>query len=345
MKAAMAVISFMGLFLLSTANAFAQVSGCTDPAALNYNPSATVNDGSCSYPKTIYAPLVKTDPLATVLDESSGLQWAGGSLWSFNDGGNAAVLFRMDTASAKILQTVTLEGATNVDWEDIAFDGTHLYIGDFGNNTGNRKDLKICRFPLRIIPDPKLEKSFQVPSRNIEVIRFRYADQSQPPVGNGVNRTKFDCEAMIVAGGKVHLFTKNWIENNTTHYVIDSVKEGDYIAKPLETLATNYLVTAADQWPGSDTVILIGYQARGTGAHFIHLLTGFGKGLYFNGNKRRIDLPSVAEIGQVEGLTFRNNRYGYISNEKFERTMFGLTLSVPPKLHAFHIDQIIGDKP
>lgn len=28
----------------------ASVSGCTDPAATNYNPAATVNDGSCVYP-------------------------------------------------------------------------------------------------------------------------------------------------------------------------------------------------------------------------------------------------------------------------------------------------------
>ncbi|HEY1022312.1 MAG TPA: hypothetical protein VGE06_08355 [Flavisolibacter sp.] len=341
MKAAIASISFLFFFLLQAATVSAQVSGCTDPAALNYNPSATSNDGSCTYPAITYSPPVKIDPLAAVLEESSGLQWAGGSLWSFNDGGNAAVLFRMDTASPKILQTVMLEGATNEDWEDIAFDGTHLYIGDFGNNGGNRKDLKIYRFPLEIIPDSEREKSFRVPSKNIEVICFRYADQSQPPVGSGINRTKFDCEAMLVADGKIHLFTKNWVENNTTHYVIDNVSEGDYIARPLETLATNYLVTAADQLPGTDTVVLIGYQVSGTGAHFMHLLTGFKEGLYFNGNKRRIDLPSVAEIGQVEGITFRSGSYGYISNEKFERTMFGLTLSVPPKLRLFQIYEMV----
>lgn len=341
MKAVSTSFLFSFFFLLLAANLSAQVSGCTDPTALNYNPEATINNGSCTYPKTTYQPPVKIDPLSAVLEESSGLQWAGGSLWSFNDGGNAAVLFRIDTASVKILQTVTLEEATNVDWEDIAFDGTHLYIGDFGNNAGNRKDLKIYRFPIAIIPDPERKKSFQVPSKNIEVIRFRYADQLQPPVGSGMNRTKFDCEAMLVAEGKIHLFAKNWVENNTTHYVIEDVSEGDYIAKPLETLPTNYLVTAADKLPGSDTMVLIGYQVSGTGAHFMHLLTGFKEGLYFNGNKRRIDLPSVAEIGQVEGITFRNGGYGYISNEKFERTMFGLTLSVPPKLRLFQVYEMV----
>lgn len=341
MKAALGSIFVLFSLLLATTTVSAQVPGCTDPAATNYNPSATTNDGSCTYQRILYSPPVKIDPLSAVLEESSGLQWAGGSLWSFNDGGNAAVLFRMDTASPIISQTITLEEATNVDWEDIAFDGTHLYIGDFGNNAGNRKDLKIYRFPLAIIPEPERERSFQVPSKNIEVIRFRYADQEQPPAVSGMNRTKFDCEAMLVADGKIHLFTKNWVENNTTNYVIDDVSEGDYIAKPLETLRTNYLVTAADKLPGSDTVVLIGYQASGTGAHYLHLLTGFKDGLYFNGNKRRIDLPSVAEIGQVEGIAFRSGGDGYISNERFERTMFGLTLSVPPKLRLFQIDEMV----
>ena len=33
----------------------------------------------------------------------------------------------------------------NVDWEDITQDETHIYIADFGNNNGNRTDLKIYK--------------------------------------------------------------------------------------------------------------------------------------------------------------------------------------------------------
>lgn len=45
------------------------VTGCTDPAATNYNPSATADDGSCVYP----APLIAgcTDPAATNYDPSA----------------------------------------------------------------------------------------------------------------------------------------------------------------------------------------------------------------------------------------------------------------------------------
>lgn len=343
MKAAIgAILFFLGFAFSPAAKLAAQVRGCTDPAALNYNAAATVNDGSCTYPKKTYSPQAKINPLPSVLEESSGLQWADGSLWSFNDGGGEAVLFRMDTSTGAVLQTVTLEGATNVDWEGMAFDGSHFYIGDFGNNAGNRQDLKIYTFPLAAIQDRHEEKAVTVPAAQIGVIHFRYADQLQPPAARGMNYTAFDCEAMLVDGGKIQLFSKNWIDNSTTHYVINSTKAGNYVADPLETLATGYLVTAADKVPGTDTVVLIGYQASGTGAHFLHLLTDFSNGHYFNGNKRKVDLPGVAEIGQVEGIAFCNGSYGFISNERFERSLFGLTLSVSPKLHRFHTDFFAG---
>lgn len=325
------------VFLFQSGSAYSQVAGCTDPAANNYNSSATVNDGSCTYNQTFYTPPIKVDPISNALTENSGLQWAGASLWSFNDGGHSATLFRIDTASDAVLQTVSLQGATNVDWEDMAFDGTHFYIGDFGNNqNGARTDLKIYKFPLSAIADYVSNPTFTVPSGDIEVISFTYSDQVQPPVPSGTNNTKFDCEAMIVDGGKIHLFTKNWVNLNTTHYIINGTTAGSYVATPLETLATNYLVTAADKVPNSNVVVLIGYQNSGTGSHFLHLLSDFHDGLYFNGNKRQIDLPSAAEMGQVEGITFRNENYGYISNEKFSRTVLGLELTVNQKLRSFN---------
>ncbi|RYZ55077.1 MAG: hypothetical protein EOO14_13570 [Chitinophagaceae bacterium] len=342
MKTAFGAISFfLGFAIFPATKLAAQVRGCTDRSALNYNSTATVNDGSCTYPRVKYSPQLKIDLLPSVLEESSGLQWAGGSLWSFNDGGNAALLFRLDTTTGTVLQTVALEGITNVDWEDIAFDGSRLYLGDFGNNAGNRDDLKIYAFPLAAIPYYQAEKAVTIPAAQIETINFRYADDSST-VSSGTNKAALDCEAMIIDGGKIHLFTKNWRQNTTTHYVINSTRAGSYVAEPMETLATGYLVTAADKVPCADTVILIGYQASGNGAHFLHLLTGFSGGLYFNGNKRKVYLPGVAEIGQVEGIAFCNGSYGFISNEKFERSLFGLTLTVSPKLHRFHTDLFAG---
>lgn len=324
--------------------ASAQVYGCKDPTANNYNSAATVNDGSCTYTTTSYTPPLKVDPISSVLQETSGLQMAGTFLWSFNDGGGDPAIFRIDTLTSSILQAVTLGGATNVDWEDIAFDGTYFYIGDFGNNaTGGRTDLKIYRLKLSDIPsDYASNPSVTIPAGQIEVINFTYSDQT-PVVATGANNTKFDCEAMIVDDGKIHLFTKDWVSSpaTTTHYVINGTSAGDYVATPAETLTTNYLVTAADKAPGKNVVALLGYQVSGTAKHYLYLLSDFSSGLYFNGNKRLLSLPDATQMGQAEGLTFRNGTYGYISNEFFTRTVLGITITVQQRLRSFNTESFL----
>lgn len=314
---------------------YSQVSGCTDPYANNYNAAATVNDGSCTYNTTTYTPPIKVDPISDSLKESSGVLWAGNSLWSFNDGGNPAAIYRIDTASRAVLQTVYLGGATNVDWEDMRFDGEFFYVGDFGNNAnGARTDLKIYKFPLSAIPDYKITNEVTVPATLIQIINFTYEDQPQPPVPTtAANRTKYDCEAMIIEGGKIHLFSKNWVDNSSTHYVINSLLPGTYVATVIETLATNYVVTSADKVPGQSIVALLGYQASGFGNHYMHLLSDYTGDKYFNGNKRRLDLPNATQMGQAEGISFREGTYGYITNERF--SVF--TLTVNQKLRSFNI--------
>lgn len=320
----------------------AQVSGCTDPLSNNYNPAATINDGSCTYNVTAYTPPVKVNPLNSLLEESSGLQMMGNYLWSFNDSRGGATLYRIDTLTNAILQTVTLLGAQNIDWEDMSYDGRYVYLGDIGNNAnGARADLKIYKFPFDAIPDHVAFPSASIAANLVQRINFSYSNQPLPLQPVAANTTKFDCEAMVVDGGKIHLFTKNWVDNNTTHYLIADTTAGTYVATPVETLATGYLVTAADKIPGQDVIALLGYQNAGTANHFMHLLSAYSAGNYFNGNKRRIDLPDVLYMGQSEALTFRNGLYGYISNEKFVRTIFTTTITVNQQLHSFAISGLL----
>jgi hypothetical protein len=331
------------IFLLNAVPAYSQVYGCTDSLANNYNNAATVNDGSCAYNATSYTPIIKVDPIDNILVESSGLQIAGNFLWSFNDGGGAAAIYRIDTVTNTLLQTVTLSGAVNVDWEDIAFDGTYFYLGDFGNNAnGARTDLKIYKFPFSAIPDFTINADAVIPAADIEIINFTYSDQAQPPLPSGSNNTKYDCEAMIVDGSEIHLFTKNWIDLTTTHYVINSTLPGNYVLTPLETLSVNFLVTGADKAPLQGTIALLGYQNSGLGNHYMYLLSDYKGGYFFNGNKRKINLPNATVMGQAEGITFRNNTYGYISNEKFYRDLGFFIIDVNQKLRSFNISNFVN---
>jgi len=333
------------LLLLFKANELAaQIGGCTDPFANNYNAAANSNNGSCTYPSTSYVPAIKADSISSVLLESSGVQIINGDLWSFNDRNAEAVIYKIDSLSNKILQTVYLTGATNVDWEDIAFDGTYIYIGDFGNNfNGARVDLKIYKFPVASVPPHINNPVVNIPAEVIEVINFTYADQPQPPAIETLNHSRYDCEAMLIDSGKIHLFTKNWIDNNTTHYIINSVNGGNYLLNAVETLTTNYLVTAADKAAAQNIIALLGYQNSGAGNHFIHLLSNYSGGLLFNGNKRKIDLPNATIMGQGEGITFRDDSTGYITNEKFNYSFVGLNFTVIQKLRAFNIGPFISN--
>lgn len=317
--------AFLLFFQLAAGSALPAQPGCTDPLANNFDPDATTNDGSCTYPVTNYALTLKTN-LSTTLDETSGVIMANGALWTHNDGGNAAALYKIDTLSNAILQTVTIGGATNVDWEDITFDGTNFYIGDFGNNAnGNRTDLKIYKFPLSAIPSGT---NVTVPAGQVQVIHFSYEDQTNfNPTGS--NNTRFDCEAMIYAGGGLHLFTKNWIDKITTHYTLPATA-GTYEAVNEETFDVDGLVTAADISP-LGVIMLLGYESAG-GTPFFWMLWDYPAGVYFGGNKRRINLGSFFSTGQIEGICFRNNSYGYVSNEKF-------SVFVPARLYSFQVSQ------
>jgi hypothetical protein len=331
------------LFLGFTCNfSYSQIQGCTDPLATNYNAAATDNNGSCSYNNTSYTFTIKVDPLSDSVIESSGLQMAGGYLWTLNDKNGKASLYRIDTTSNTLQQRVILKNIINDDWEDMAFDGTYFYIGDFGNNlTGGRTNLAIYKFPFSAIDVNNTVDTIQ--PDEIETITFIYSDQPQPVVATGNNNTKYDCEAMIVDNNKVHLFSKNWLDNTTTHYVINSTAAGNYTAMAMETFANGYLVTAADKIAGENIIVLLGYVNSGAGNHYLHILSDYKADSFFTGNKRKIDLGDATIMGQSEGITFRNGKYGYISNEKFSRTVGPFTITVNQKLRSFDIGNLVGN--
>jgi len=142
--------------------------------------------------------LVEKYTMDTSVEETSGLIFHNNRLITHNDSGGTAQLFEMDTVSNTITRTVTISNATNVDWEDIAQDADYIYIGDFGNNDGTRTDLKIYR-----VPKSEYDNNTTVTA---ELIDFSYNDQSSFTADSDTN---FDCEAMVIKGDNILLFSKN----------------------------------------------------------------------------------------------------------------------------------------
>ena len=289
--------------------------GCTDPLANNFDAMALVNDGSCEYSTTNYS-LNQIAVLPMEIIETSGLAFFDNQLWTHNDAGNEDKIYQIDTTDGTILNTVIIANSNNEDWEDLAEDDTHLYIGDFGNNDGDRMDLKIYKV---------LKSQLESGIATAEVLEFSFSDQVDFTPSN--NNTDYDCEAFFFFNDSLHLFSKNWVDQRTRHYVMSS-EPGSHIAQLRESMDVQGLITGADI--SDDGVVgLIGYNF--SGANIAWLYFDYQGTDFFSGNKRKISLGLALENSQTEAITFREAGYGYVSSEQFA--------SLDAKLLSFHSEQ------
>lgn len=253
--------------------------------------------------------LLKIKPYRiSVLDErireSSGLDLMNGKLYTFNDSGNTPELFELDKKTGKIINTLKINGK-NRDWEALANDGTHFYIGDFGNNGGTRKDLEIYKVPLE---DPSKD--------SLRLISFEYPEQQE--FVPKYSETDFDAEAMVYLNGKIHLFTKEWGAKSTTHYLIDPEISGKQKARKTEVYKTGFMVTDACYF--DKKLYLVGYTKKTE--VFLDVFNETETGMFFKENPRRYYLGSALAIGQIEGIAVDADGV-YISGEKFHSPLGG----------------------
>lgn len=292
--------------------------GCTDPQANNYDEAAFENDGTCLYDETDYTPICLSI-FEDELDECSGIQFIDNKLYAINDGGGGPQVFEIDTTNGRILRSIWIDGTSNIDWEDLAFDGDYLYIGDFGNNLGNRRNLRIIKVPKSQLDSDTVTS---------EELTFSYADQTDFTPQNRDN--DYDCEAFFAFGDSLYLFSKNWVDEKTRLYVLP--KSGSNISvSPAAEFEVNGQITAADISADGKQILLLGYTEQGN--TFMWLLFDYQDFNPFSGNKRKIKLGSVVVRAQIESLAFQNNEEGFIGGEDFT--------FVEGKLSHFKISQWI----
>lgn len=309
------------LFFLISSFANAQISGCTDPLSKNYNPLATINNGSCQYASFKIKPEY-SNKLSDSIRETSGLISFNNLLWTHNDDHDKTI-YGLDSLG-NIKSKIVLDKAKNNDWEEISQDSTHIYIGDFGNNyTGNRTDLHIL----------KIEKeSFVQGNPSIETISFQYATQNDFSPKKQ-NTTNFDCEAFIVSKDSIYLFTKEWNTSKTSIYTLAN-KSGNQVARLKDTLDTKGLVTGATYLESKKLIVLCGYSK--IGKPFLYLLYDFKNNAFLSGNKRRITIKFP--IIQIEGIATKDGLHYYLTNESLIRKPI---LNVPQQIHYFDLGTIL----
>ena len=244
----------------------------------------------------------RTAVLSDSINENSGLDFFNDRLFTINDSGNSSEIFEINKETGKI-KNVFKTDLINKDWEAITSDSTNLYIGDFGNNLGNRNDLVIYKIPF----DSAL---VGLNINKINPIPFYYPEQKDFTPKNLNNN--FDAEAMIFLNGKIHLFTKEWASISTTHYTIDPNLTENQAAQKIENFPTDFVVTDAAYF--RKILYLVGYTKKAE--VFLTIFNEAEPGIFFQDKPKKYYLGSSLSIGQIEGIAI-DEKGIYISGEEF----------------------------
>ena len=251
--------------------------------------------------------------------ESSGLAIVEGRLYTHNDSGGAPLLYEINASSGETLRTITVNNATNVDWEDLATDGTYLYIADTGNNAGSRTEFSVYRLPLETLG--------QQDAVDAEQIRFAYPG-SEP----------LDAEALIAVGGQLYLFTKGWDDYVCRLYRLPALP-GVHDALLLGEQTLRMLVAGAAPDATGERVALVGYTDPYNEVlpfkSMLVTLDGFGGDAFFSGTVATYEIGDTPIGGQYEAAAFNSDTELYLTAEGIDTATFTL----PAKLYRVQLPE------
>ena len=256
------------------------------------------------------------------MKETSGIIYSDGSVWTINDSGGEPEIYKIDKTTGTVVQKVIILNGSNRDWEDITQDDDFIYVGDFGNNDGNRSDLKIYKVAKSEITG---KKKMEVKA---EIIEFSYKDQ-QSLIENNRNHN-FDCESMISFGDSLIIFSKNWADGKTRLYIMPKIP-GQYQLDPIDTFDADGLVTGADYNKNSQKLVLIGYKDR---LPFIYYFIIFNGRKFESDRVYRFNLNKM-KGSQTEGIAWLNDETIIFSTEQtksFSQQVFELNFQSVFKL-------------
>ncbi|NNE32079.1 MAG: hypothetical protein HKN40_06890 [Winogradskyella sp.] len=207
--------------------------------------------------------------------------------WVIEDSGNSNKLYGLND-EGQILKTITITNARNIDWEDLTFDHLgNLYIGDFGNNSHNRK-----RFMIYKIKKDDLKKN-QV---SAELIQFTLPKDLESK----------NFEAFFITNNSFYIFSK---ENKNCVVLKVPNQPGKHIAvlKKQFILKGKYnKVTSADISQDGKTVVLLNYYK-------LWKITDFKDDDFFDG---KIKALTFKHHSQKEGICFKTNNEVLITDEQ-----------------------------
>jgi len=239
------------------------------------------------------------------LKEVSGITYfpKNNLLYTLEDSGNKNAIYALNS-DGKLAKTITITNATNVDWEDITKDkNDNIYIGDFGNNDNERKDLCIYK-----VAKNELNKDMAVAEYKVS---FSYPEQTEFPPKK--KELFYDVEGFFEHGNYFYLFTKNRSKNfDGTVFIYKILNApGTQKATRIGEFKTcdNYnhcVLTSATISPDGKKVVVLSHDK-------IVLFKDFKGDLFHKGAQTEIKLN---HFSQKEAIVFKDNSTLLIADEK-----------------------------
>lgn len=270
-------------------------------ALLSIGQAQAQNEGTAEF-SPLFFPELKAE-LPKEVSETSGLFLHNGRLWTHNDSGGKPILYALDTTTFEVVQRITLANAKNKDWEDVCTDGETVFVGDFGNNKGSRKNLRIFIFPMSALPDEGDD------SLTVDSIRFSFGDQTN--FEKRKHEHDFDCEAMFATEDYLYLLSKGWETGTTRLYRLPKTP-GNHVAEVVNGFDSQGLITGADYDREHHILAIVGY-VKTVWKPFMYLIFDFDEA----GQKlshRRFEMPQLTGA-QTEGICFFDYGKCYVTAE------------------------------
>jgi hypothetical protein len=260
------------------------------------------------------------EELSKPLNEISGITADGTDFWVITDKPKA-VVYKINS-KGKVEQEVTVTNAKATDVEAVANDTNFVYIGDVGDNEGNREERQIIKIAKSAIGTDKN------PEVAGEIITFRFSDDTTVAKKK---KNNYDCESLLSYGDSLYLFTKRRGDMQTELFSLPKIA-GYYTARSVGVFDSQGLITDAAINPTNSEVALTGYN-KGHKFPFILLLKNFQGCNFFTGETERIELADKPWDWQIESITYNNDGLVYFACEE--------TKEVKSTLYAISRDKLI----
>ena len=272
------------------------------------------------------------------MEELSGLAVSRtypGIVWGHGDSGQPPVLWALDLERGELAfppylakkfddgaswPGLTLEGASNIDWEDLTTLNGWLYLGEFGNNGNARRDLGLWALPE---PNPRATER----QRPAFFLPFHYPEQQRFPAEAWV----FDAEALFADPERnaLYLITKHRKAGDVRRFIpgaklyripLDGAERASTALTLVDQHEEMTAVTAAELSPSGAWLAVLTYRTL-----WLFPRPPAGE-QWLSGPAYSRPLPFL-ETRQAEALSWRDDTTLLLGDE--EGRLWTVTLTLP----------------